>query len=467
MGTAASKIASHARPPPAVRDERPGPFASKYAVLAPIASGGMATIHVGRMVGAEGFSRRVAIKKLHAQYAHDPGFVAMLVDEGRVAARVIHPNVVSVLDVVRTPDDLFLVMDYVEGVPLSFLLDAARARGQTIPVAIASAIVVGVLHGLHAAHEATDEAGAPLGLVHRDVSPHNVLLSADGVPKVVDFGIAKARGRAQETTQEGHIKGKVPYMAPEQLRAADVDRAVDLWAAGIVLWETLVGARPFRGDQSQILGQILHDRPPSARAARPEIDAALEAVIARALARFPEQRFATAREMAAALAEAAPPASPLEVGAWVEDLARDEMARRATLVRDASARVAPPPESATQISSTTFHSTVAAVRRNAVLASVLGTLAVTGAGWIAASSWTRPAAEPARGSLTVDPAPPPPSAPSDLPVASGAPSASAPPLPKKAHPSRAKPASKTPPPGDARCYTLDAEGIWHIRPECL
>src|SRR5262249_42741983 len=153
-------------------------------------SGGMATVHFGRLLGPIGFSRTVAIKRLHPQLAKEPEFVAMFLDEARLAARIQHPNVVATLDIVTNDDDVLLVMEYVRGESLARLMGAWVEAGRTAETRIVAGILVGVLHGLHAAHEAKDEAGEPLGLVHRDVSPQNVLVGADGVPRVLDFGVA-------------------------------------------------------------------------------------------------------------------------------------------------------------------------------------------------------------------------------------------------------------------------------------
>src|SRR5258708_3447542 len=186
----------------------------RYAIYDEIASGGMATVHFGCSLGAGAFSRVVAVKRLHAHLARENEFVTMFMDEARVAARIRHPNVAPILDVVATDREIFLVMEYVHGESLSKLFGAMRASRQPMPVA--AAILVGLLGGLHAAHEATDERGMSLRIVHRDVSPQNLIIGADGVARIVDFGIAKAVGRLQHT-QTGEIKGKFGYMAPEQV----------------------------------------------------------------------------------------------------------------------------------------------------------------------------------------------------------------------------------------------------------
>jgi serine/threonine-protein kinase len=173
----------------------------------------MATVHFGRLLGVVGFSKTVAIKRLHPHLARDPEFVSMFLDEARLAARVRHPNVVSTLDVVALEGELFLVMEYIQGESLRQLGRSASEASTRIPPPIAATILVGVLHGLHAAHDAVNERGEPLGIVHRDVSPQNILVGIDGVPRVFDFGVAKAAGRLQ-STHEGQLKGKLAYMSP-------------------------------------------------------------------------------------------------------------------------------------------------------------------------------------------------------------------------------------------------------------
>ena len=219
----------------------------RYALFGEIASGGMATVHFGRLLGPVGFARTVAVKRLHPQFARDPEFVSMFLDEARVAARIQHPNVVATIDVVALEGELFLVMEYVLGETFSKLLRSARNRGQRVPLRVVTALLAGSLHGLHAAHEAKNEHGEPLGIVHRDVSPQNVIVGIDGVARVLDFGVAKAVGRLQ-STREGQLKGKLSYMAPEQIRSGQVDRRTDIYAASIMLWEALVGKRLYDGE---------------------------------------------------------------------------------------------------------------------------------------------------------------------------------------------------------------------------
>ena len=191
----------------------------RYALYGEIAAGGMATVHLARLLGPVGFARTVAIKRLHPHLAKDPEFVAMFLEEARLAARVRHPNVVSTLDVVSDDGELFLVMEYVAGESLSRLVRKARERGERVPPKYVIGIMSGALEGLHSAHEANTEKGQPLGLVHRDVSPQNVHVGTDGVPRLLDFGIAKATNRVQETRTD-QIKGKVAYMSQSSSRRA-------------------------------------------------------------------------------------------------------------------------------------------------------------------------------------------------------------------------------------------------------
>ncbi|MCW5833916.1 MAG: serine/threonine protein kinase, partial [Labilithrix sp.] len=191
-------------------------MSARYTILGTIASGGMARVYLGRMTGSAGFSRPVAIKRLHPELAVQRDFVAMLVDEARLAAHIRHTNVVDTLDLVVSDGAFSLVLEYVEGESLSALIREARARGETVPSPIALAVLYGVLRGLEAAHEARNEEGQPLGIVHRDVSPQNILVGIDGIPRIIDFGVAKALGRIL-VTRPGEVRGKFSYMAPEQL----------------------------------------------------------------------------------------------------------------------------------------------------------------------------------------------------------------------------------------------------------
>jgi serine/threonine-protein kinase len=289
----------------------------------------MAVVHLARMVGAVGFARTVAVKRLHAHLAQDPEFTAMFVDEARLAARVRHPNVVPTLDVVADGGELFLVMEYVAGASLSQLNRAARANRERVPIRVLSAILSGALYGLHAAHEAKSEQGEPLGIVHRDVSPQNIMVGIDGVARVLDFGIAKAAGRVQ-TTRDGQIKGKAAYMSREQLDGKGVDARTDVYAIAVVMWEALTGERLFTGDTPEAtLTKVLAGASGPPSSVVQGISAEVDAIVMKGLAREPKDRFDTARAMAIAIEETVPPATAREVGEWVERLAGSEIALRA------------------------------------------------------------------------------------------------------------------------------------------
>ena len=307
-------------------------LAGRYAIFDRIAAGGMAAVHIGRLAGEGGFARIVAVKRLHPQFALDPEFVAMFLDEARLAARIRHPNVVQTLDIVAASDELFLVMEYVEGESLGALMRRLREQGARAPVEVAAGVMVQVLHGLHAAHEANNDLGEPLDLVHRDVSPQNVLVGADGVARVLDFGVAKALGK-MHTTREGQLKGKLGYLSPEQVFGHPVTRRSDVFAAGVVLWEAITGERLFAADsEGDVLRRIMEGTvdPPSQHA--PHVPSALDAAVMRAVSRQPADRFDTALVMAEAIEAAIGVASSRAIGAWLHSLAGDTLKARAQFV---------------------------------------------------------------------------------------------------------------------------------------
>ncbi len=305
----------------------------RYLLFGQIASGGKATVHLGRLSGPARFGRIVAIKRLHAQYEDDPDCLAMFLDEARLAARIHHPNVVPTLDVVQSEEGLLLVMEYVHGASLAKLAGAMREDGSTSDVRVVAAVMSGVLRGLHAAHEAKDEQGKPLGIVHRDVSPQNILVGADGVPRVLDFGVAKAFGRVR-TRRQGHVKGKLAYMAPERLQNQAATRSSDVYAAAVVTWELLTGQPLFANSQSAILTAVLQTplKAPSEVAAH--VPPAFDRVVLRGLERDPASRYQTALEMALDLEQCADLASATDVGEWVESLAHDELLERSAMIAE-------------------------------------------------------------------------------------------------------------------------------------
>jgi eukaryotic-like serine/threonine-protein kinase len=277
----------------------------RYETLREIASGGMATVHLGRILGVGGFERVVAIKVMHPHLATDPQFVGMFLDEARLAARVRHPNVVGTIDILEDELGLFLVMEYIEGPSLTSLTRAAQKRGSPIPLGVQLRIFLDALAGLHAAHELTDGRGEILNLVHRDVSPQNILVGSDGIARITDFGVARAKSRIT-MTQGNLIKGKMAYLAPEQVLSEPIDRRCDIYAAGAILWGLLAGKRMIRGDNDgAIVAKILAPKRPSPREVNPGVPPALNDVCLATIAIDPAQRPATAADLAEAIEAAA------------------------------------------------------------------------------------------------------------------------------------------------------------------
>ena len=294
----------------------------RYELLLPIASGGSATVYLARSIGMAGFEREVALKLTHAQLREDPAFAHTLIQEATIAGRIRHPNVVPVLDVDEDPFGVYLVMEYVEGETLSGLAKLADAAGQRVPEPIALRIVSDVLDGLQTAHDLVDTDGAPLGLVHRDVTPHNVLVGVDGIARLTDFGIAKATARIG-LTATGRIKGKVAYMSPEQALGKPLDASCDLWAVGVILWELLTGRRLYKSDNDvSTLLKLVSESPPHANSVVRDVPPLLDETVAWALTPyFSPKRCPSALLFAERLKSACVAldelAEPAEVGEWV------------------------------------------------------------------------------------------------------------------------------------------------------
>jgi serine/threonine protein kinase len=309
----------------------------------------MATVFLGALEGDLGFRQVVAIKRPHPHLLEDHAFRDALLREARLAAGIHHANVVDVRDVEAVGDAVQLVMDYIEGASLGELVAALAREGKTLPPGIALRIVLDACAGLHAAHEMVDDDGAALGLVHRDVSPQNVLVGVDGIARVTDFGIAKCIEASDPGTSRETLKGKAGYMAPEYVRGKPVDRRADVFALGVVAWEALCGKRLFRGQSdAETLERVLSTEAPVVSATAPDL-AAFDAPVARALAKDPADRFATTEELGRVLAEAAAPgafvASAPEVGRFVRDVFGGRLDERRRTLRDArgAATSTPPP----------------------------------------------------------------------------------------------------------------------------
>jgi eukaryotic-like serine/threonine-protein kinase len=307
----------------------------RYELIAELASGGMAMVFLARLEGAAGFQRLYALKVLHPHLAHDAEFVDMFLDEARLAARIRHPNVVPILEVGESDRGYYLVMEYIEGDTASRLIARATEEKSRLPASTAARIAVDALAGLHAAHELKADDGRPLRIVHRDVSPQNILVGVEGVSRITDFGVAHAATRLS-VSRTGQLKGKLAYMSPEQARGVQVDRRADVWAMGVVLWEMLVGGRLFRGENdAETLQRILFAPVPGLRASGVELPEPFEAVCMRALERDPDVRYASAADFGDALELVARQTSMLDthrqLAAYVDRAIGVELTRRRTI----------------------------------------------------------------------------------------------------------------------------------------
>ncbi len=311
-----------------------------YELLHEIASGGMATVYLGRKCGIGGFERLVAIKCCHPHLRRDPAFVTMFLDEARLAARIHHPNVVATLEV-SDDDALYFVMQYVEGMSLADWLSRLFPQNQRIAEGLLLRVMIDGLAGLHAAHELRDHDGQSFQLVHRDVSPQNLLIGLDGVTRIADFGIAKAESRATRT-RTGQVKGKTGYMPPEQILGEPLDRRADVYAAGVILWEALVGRRLFDGDSdAATINQVLNNAVPPPSTVT-NCSSVFDAIVQRALQFQPDDRYATAEHFAEALEETGLTiANHRAVGEAVGELCREQVLRlRSEANRDSAVGIA-------------------------------------------------------------------------------------------------------------------------------
>jgi serine/threonine protein kinase len=273
----------------------------RYELIGQLATGGMAEIHLARLAGEAGFEKTVVVKRLLPELVASKAFVAMFLDEGKLVARIDHPNVCEVHELGREGNEYFLVMPYLDGVPATDFIARPRDPDRIAQLRVAAGIVVQACAGLHHAHELRGADGASLGLVHRDVSPSNLFVTTAGAVKVLDFGVAKVRGAAAET-EVGTIKGKTQYMAPEQLLGEPLDRRCDVFALGIVLYELATHQRLFKRASDFLAAKaILEEDIPRADATDPAVPAPLADVIAKALARKRDDRYANARELAKAI----------------------------------------------------------------------------------------------------------------------------------------------------------------------
>ena len=272
----------------------------RYQLLSRLAIGGMAEVYLARQGELSGFKTLVVVKKVLPHLAVKPDFIAMFLDEARIASMLDHPNIVRITEVGRAGDEYFLAMELVQGKPLASILQQSEKAKTPLPHNLAALVVANAAAGLHHAHQLTDASGHPLGLVHRDVSPQNIMVSFEGSVKVIDFGIARALGRLGDTVS-GSLKGKLGYMAPEQARGEQVDARADLFSLGVVLWECVAGRRLFlRENELATLRAVAYDSIPSVSKFA-EVDPVLDAIVRRSVTRNIDERFQDAEEMRIAL----------------------------------------------------------------------------------------------------------------------------------------------------------------------
>ena len=336
---------------PATGPERFG----KYEILRRIASGGMAEIYLARASGIEGFEKLVVLKRILPQYADDEEFVSMFLDEARLAATLHHSNVVQVYDIGAVDGQYFLTMEFLHGQDGRQLMKAVAQRGGALPLEHALSIVMSVCSGLHYAHDQVVD-GKPLGLVHRDVSPQNVLITYDGGVKLLDFGIAHATSRLTQT-RGSSLKGKVAYMSPEQCGGFPLDRRSDVFSTAILLWELTTGRRLFTGDSDfEVMRKLREDDPPRPSAVSFAYPLALERIVLKGLKRNRDERYASAEEMLLDLEafarEARLPISALQLSRYMRELFKDQIDAWNRQQRGELEPAAPPPPPGDEVART-------------------------------------------------------------------------------------------------------------------
>ncbi len=316
----------------------------RYRLTRTLAKGGMAEILLADYEGDDGLVRQVVVKRILADFSKDPAFVTMFMGEAKLAAKFIHPNIVRVIDFGIDEGRYFLSMEYVDGFNLRTLSKRAEALGRPVPYELAARIIAQACEGLGYAH-AFSEDGLPLRLIHRDISPENLLIGRNGIVKVADFGIAKVEGQVR-TTRTGMVKGKLAYMAPEQFTGGPVDHRVDIFALGIVLFELCSGRRPFDGvNDGQAMQAVIDGRPTPLSTFRPDAPAALQEIVDRAMANLPGDRYQNCSAMQIALERFSSRTSAQALAVFVADIAPSETVTEAkTSVVCPPAVVAPVPE---------------------------------------------------------------------------------------------------------------------------
>ncbi|MFW5921521.1 MAG: serine/threonine protein kinase, partial [Polyangiales bacterium] len=323
--------------PEITKIEQDGRRIGRYELVYELGTGGMANVYLARARGPAGFNKWFAIKRIHPHLAKDRRFVRMFLDEARIAAAVQHPNVAQVFDLGEEDGEHYISMEYLHGEHLGALIARAVREWGRLPPALAAALVARAADGLHHAHEVKDPQGNPLGLVHRDVSPHNIFITYDGQVKITDFGVAKA-GNRLTNTQTGTLKGKLAYLSPEQALGQEIDRRSDIFALGVVLWEITTGRRLFKAEtDAQTLMRVTSGRVRAPSDILPDFPAELEQIILRALASKPDKRYASASAMARDLdryvASTAEPAGASEVAAAMHQLFPDRLVAKEEILR--------------------------------------------------------------------------------------------------------------------------------------
>lgn len=333
----------------------------KYEVGAKIGGGGMARVYIGRASEGAGAEQLVALKVIRDELANDERFTTMFVDEAKILARLSHPNIIHTLEYGVTGDHRFIAMELLSGRTYADVWDVLASRGERMPLRVGAWLCARVAAGLHSAHETVDETGAPLNVIHRDVNPGNIFLTHGGEVKLIDFGLAKARVRASHSV-DGIVKGKIPYLAPEQAHGKPIDRRIDVYALGTTLWEAATMKRLFKKDSDVATIMAIRDAlVPDARELNAELPEALWAIIEKATQRDPDARYQTAEELEAALDAFVGDAAlvPGELAALLARLFPGEEERHASWARAATSVRVPkhtmaPPAPVPTASSTMF-----------------------------------------------------------------------------------------------------------------
>ena len=308
----------------------------RYKLLAKLATGGMAEVYLARQTGIEGVERLVVIKRILPHLAEQKRFLDMFLDEARITVKLNHPNIVQTFDLGQEQGEYYMAMEYLEGESLAFLAKESTRRKSWPSPELASSILAGICDGLHYAHELCDESGKPLQIVHRDVSPQNIIVLFNGGVKLVDFGVAKAVSKVHQT-QVGTMKGKLSYMSPEQCLAKSLDSRADVFSLGVVLWEMLARRRLFRRDsEGATIHALINEPLPPIRGKRPEVHPELERIASKALAKKPDDRYPSCQAMAADLREylrnSRAAVGPAEIAAFMHELFADRVRTKKELL---------------------------------------------------------------------------------------------------------------------------------------